>query len=390
MAFNFDFGGSAPVPCLMGKAFTPAQAGEIAEQLLGESPTRVVIVDHPPTKGLPALVRALLAEDVEVVIRDHHDVTDEEVARGGRAAETRAAADEIRSLLGERATISTRQAHPACSGLIELGEFASPGTVILADADLDGLTAAMKAVGMAYPELDSDAAILDGPRTGQTAEGGLSPLAVLLAKGLGTIPPYSPRRPEASENAKSKLFADFVAAASLAPSDPSFEGPRCPWCGSEDHGGRCCTEWQRDQDAREATARLMERVALYEAQIAEAERLAGTATEPTPGVWLVDTIGADRYDLGTLSRALEARPGCRVTVVRKDGGPIAAACGGVQYSLARTKAVEDAGIDLRTLLPEGTESSPASGVISNTPFLLHVSEERWTEILPALRAVLDE
>ena len=77
--------------------------------------------------------------------------------------------------------------------------------------------------------------------------------------------------------------------------------------------------------------------------------------------------------------------GAKVTVVRKDAGPIAAAHG-VQYSLAVVRKYQEE-INLQSMLPSGFESSPAAGIISNVSFLLHVSEKVWEEVvLPALRS----
>lgn len=66
-------------------------------------------------------------------------------------------------------------------------------------------------------------------------------------------------------------------------------------------------------------------------------------------------------------------------------GPIAAKHG-VQISLA-VKPERQKEVNLQELLPAGFESSPDAGIISNTTFLLHVSEAKWKEVvLPALRA----
>ncbi|OGH79679.1 MAG: hypothetical protein A3C10_01205 [Candidatus Magasanikbacteria bacterium RIFCSPHIGHO2_02_FULL_48_18] len=70
-------------------------------------------------------------------------------------------------------------------------------------------------------------------------------------------------------------------------------------------------------------------------------------------------------------------------MVRKDTGPIAgfekkAGRPGIQYSLAVPKARQEE-VNLQSLLPQGFTSSPASGIISNTSFLLHVSETVWAE-----------
>ena len=50
---------------------------------------------------------------------------------------------------------------------------------------------------------------------------------------------------------------------------------------------------------------------------------------------------------------------------------------------------EQAKINLQELLPTGFVSSPDTSIISNTTFLLHVSENVWNEtVLPALKAKL--
>ena len=331
---------------LMVKFFGEDAATECVQSVLGMGARRVVFLDPPATTHLVSAISALTTDGVEVVVRDHHDVP---APRSQRDEEIRAAAQAVRELLGERATISHRATHPACSTLLQVGEFAGEGTVIVADPDADGLTAAMKAVGVTYEGLDEDAAVLDGPRSEQVA-GRLSPLALLLVKGLATVPAYDQARPQVSEGAKATLFEQFAKAAS----------------GDE-----------------AALKGLTDKVTAYEAGVAEAERLAATATEPLPGVVMVDVVGSPAYDLTTLAARLEARPGCRVTVVRKDTGPIAgfekkAGRPGIQYSLAVPKARQEE-VNLQSLLPQGFTSSPASGIISNTSFLLHVSETVWAE-----------
>ena len=299
---------------------------------------RVLFVDTPATLELAAMVETLTELGVVCHVRDHH--------RGeGRTPE---AAKVVEMALGENARIVTRADAPGCAALVELGEFAGEGTVIVADPDLDGLTAAMKAAGVTYPGLETDAEVFD-VRPRQSAET-LTSLGWTVVRALSTLPPFNPQRPEVSENAKMELFQSFVAAAS------------------------------GDIEARSG---LESRVATYEAGVAEARKLAESISAPCAQVSSVDTCGAPRHDLNTLTQAMEAT-GAKVTVVRKDAGPIAAAHG-VQYSLAVVKKHQEE-IDLRTLVPAGSESSPKAGIISNTSFLLHVSEKVWEDtILPALR-----
>lgn len=327
----------ATVPAVFTKFFAAADREGTLAAIPAET-KRVLFVDTPSTPELAETVKALVELGVEVHVRDHH--------RGeGRTPEV---AEAVEVVLGERARIVNRADAPGCAALVELGEFSGEGTVIVADPDLDGLTAAMKAAGVSYEGLEQDAEIFDvRPKQGPDT---LTPLGWTVVRALSTLPPFNPKRPEVAEKAKAELFGAFVAAAS--------------------------------GDA-EAGAGLEAKVAAYEAGVAEAKKLAEGISSPCAQVAFVDTCGAPRHDLTTLTRAMEAT-GAKVTVVRKDMGPIAAAHG-VQYSLAVVKRYQEE-IDLRNLVPEGSESSPAAGLISNTTFLLHCSEKVWEEtVLPALR-----
>jgi hypothetical protein len=170
---------------------------------------------------------------------------------------------------------------------------------------------------------------------------------------MATLPPYNPKRPEIAEKAKGDLFSSFVAAT---------------------------------QGDAEAKSSLEAKVEQYEAGVAVAKELVSKAQELCPGLIFVDTTGSDRHDLMTLTRGLEAK-GARVTCIKKEFGPIASAHGS-QFSLAVVKKYQQ-DINLQETLPAGFESSPASGIISNTTFLLHVNEEVWSStVLPALKANL--
>jgi hypothetical protein len=167
------------------------------------------------------------------------------------------------------------------------------------------------------------------------------------------LPAFDAARPQVSEDAKAKLFGDFVSVV------------------------------QGDSDAK---ARLEKGVETYEAGVKEAERLSALVTDILPGVSFIDVSTAPRFDMGTLAAKMEGRSGCKVTVQRKSQGPIAGKHNGIQISLAVAKA-HQAAVNLQELLPSGFTSSPESGIISNTTFLLHVSQGVWdSTVLPALTA----
>jgi len=331
------------VTVLFSKFFAAADREAVLAVLAALEAQQVVFIDTPATAELVATAEALVAEGITVVVRDHHD---EPSPSNPRAQTIADAATRLRKVASD-AVISNRSEHPACSTLITSGEFKAEGIVIVADSDLDGLTGAMKALGVTYEELDADAAVFD-ERPKQSAET-LSELGWLACRALGTLSPFNPKAPQRSEDAKAEFFSNFVAAS---------------------------------QGDEEALAGLRTKVAQFEEQVGNAKTLAETAEEVAQSAWLVDSREAPRFDLNTLSRELEGK-GAKVTVVVKAFGPIAAAHG-AQYSLAVARRHQKE-INLQELLPEGFESSPETGIISNTTFLLHVSEGVWNEtVLSAL------
>jgi hypothetical protein len=177
------------VSVVFSKFFAPTDADAVLEAIPADSKC-VVFLDTGATPDLAATIESLVERGVEVHVRDHH--------RGeGRTPE---AADTIEALLTGRAKIVTRQEAPACALLVETGEFASEGTVIVADPDLDGLTAAMKACGVVYDGIDADAEVFD-VRPRQSAET-LTVLGWTACRSLSTLPSFNKERPEVSETAK--------------------------------------------------------------------------------------------------------------------------------------------------------------------------------------------
>lgn len=327
------------------KAFKAEEGSALAAEIAKEMPLggrRVVIIDHPPTAGLVPLIRALRDEGAQVFLRDHHADADRD---GSVVAECRQILDGTDYPVNERAVIVTRAEHPACSTLVEAGEFRDD--VIIADADQDGVTAALKAAGVSYPELDADAVVLDGPQTGKTAEN-LSLLGLLFVRAWGAIPPFG-------SGPRESVFRQVVGAFSIAVS-------------GHDAG--------YDELARLA--------AEYERKVANAKSLAAKAEMLSPQIRFVDASGATDFDPPTLAAELDK--GVAVSARKVSTGPIAGKPGGfgAQISLARTKQGETAGIDLAKLVPADWARGPEHGVISNTPFLLHLSPEKWEAFRPIL------
>jgi hypothetical protein len=336
------------VPVLFIQAFTADDAQSILwfvrEAAANSSSKIVLFIDTPIAPYTVPAVNMLTDEGYRVVLRDHHGL-DGEPTNDNEKRVSRDTA-RLKASLGEDCVITKRRLHPACSTLVTVGEFATAAAII-ADPDADGLTAAAKAIGLFYPELDADAAILDGEPYLQVTG---SPLSQLLAKGIATLPSFDRRKPKEREDAKKRLFARWLDAA------------------------------KGNQNA----LKELERTAhLFDDATEVSKHLASQLQLVAPGVVLVDASDSPIYVPGALMHLMEEGSDCRVTVVRKALGPIAA-LHGIQYSLSVTKQYQDQ-VDLRKLIPSNWKADPANGVISNVPFLLHVSEEMWlNHVLPKL------
>jgi len=307
---------------------------------------RILFIDTPITPATVEAVENLKSENFQVVFRDHHGI--EGNPSNNREKRVVEATAKLHQLLGADCHITVRRLHPACSTLVSTGEFAD-AVAIIADPDADGLTAAMKAAGVSYPGLDDDAAKLDGEPQSQVTG---TPLSQLLAKGMAVLPSYDSSKPKEREVTQQKLFTDWLKAA----------------CGNES-----------------AMKRLEKCTVVYDAATKVSQTLAHTAVNIAPGVVLVDVVDKPLFDPGTLNALIEQDPQCRIIVLKKSLGPIAA-LHGIQYSLSVAKAYQDS-VNLQELIPAHAKSNPEIGIISNVSFLLHTSEDVWkTEVLPRLKS----
>lgn len=313
---------------------------------------KVVFLDIPPTEALLGVIKGLKKQGISVGVRDHHGVSNPTTPR---EKEIYAAAGEVMSLVTEDSVMTTRFDSPSCVDLVSLGEWARDyETLLVADADMDGVLTAMKAVGIGYEGIDSDGGLLDGPQSGMTVENGVSSLGMLLVKGWSTLPPFNRERPTVRQEALERLVLKFAEAT---------------------------------RGEVVALDELKSLAVDYDAQLEAARNLAQSSIELYPGIWVTDTTSVKkRYNNGELSRILESKDGCKVTVTIKQDGPIGKLFG-LQYSLAVARQHQK-DINLSVLVPEGTVSSPEAGCISNTSFLLHCSKEVWEEILPKLQSLV--
>lgn len=312
---------------------------EILEFLKEKKPSKIVFLDTPPMQGsLKAIsqIKEILPE-TEIIWRDHHDIKSPSTERDIEIANV---ASQIREQIGANAIIETRKEYPAISLLLKESEFDSNDTIIIADNDLDGFTGSLKACGIIYPELDSDAEIFDGPRSAQNGET-LSEKAWLLSRAMSTLPSFNPKAPEISIRAKKELYQSFI---------DMING---------------------DEKAKE---QLLSKVNEYEKQVETAKKLLEKIETIGESTLLIDTTDSERYDLATIAEHMDKST--KISVIKKSEGPIASNHGGIQYSIVVSKKFQE-GYDIREILPEGFTSDLKTGIIANTPFMIHISENVW-------------
>jgi hypothetical protein len=168
---------------------------------------------------------------------------------------------------------------------------------------------------------------------------------------MATLPSYDAKEPKRREQAQKELFRDWVEIV---------------------------------QGNNRSQARMQSIVARYDDAVRVAQELATEAKEVVPGVMLIDCVGNTVFDVGTLTTLVEQASGCRISVIRKDLGPLAQ-LHGIQYSLAVAKQYQTE-INLQKLLPPEMRTDLQSGIISNVSFLLHVSDHIWVQVaVPRLR-----
>lgn len=325
-------------PVIFSKFFNETDAEAVRKELEKYDINNILFVDTPATAFLVDLFAYLRDEGVAVTVIDHHDTAGD----SPREQEIHSSVERVKGLLGIEAYYSTREEHPSCSTLISVGQYSYYDAVV-ADPDPDGLTAAIKALGVSYKEIDEDSAILDGPRT---ARNGMTPWGMLLNRAMSCIPAFDPARPDQSETAKAKLFQTFADAVKGGDKDD-----KAFW-----NLVTLTRAGQEDIDRQKAAA----------------EDIAKSAVNLARSVVMVDVTGETRrFDLSALMSRIEN--GNRLTVLKKSVGPIAT-IHGTQYTVA---VVKGAGINLQSILDEGVVSSPENGIISNVPYLLHLSQENW-------------
>ena len=248
-------------------------------------------------------------------------------------------------LLWDESIITNRDEHPACSSIVKKWEFAWKKVFVFADPDPDGLTAAMKALWAMYPELEADSKILDWAPGNKTTEWWLSPLWVLLALAMSTLPPFNIKKPFILEKERAKLFTIYAKA----------------------------TQWDQD-----AFKQLGVKVLVFESLIQIAKNILHHAKTIAPWVVLVEA-GNAQYDMWTLINWLEKIEGCKITVIKKTTWPH-----GTQFSFWVVKS-EKNNINLQDFLPKEFTSTPEAWILSNTSFLLHVNEENFKKVIEKIK-----
>jgi hypothetical protein len=120
---------------------------------------------------------------------------------------------ELRSKLRERAVILTRREAASCIGLVENNGWVTLGaSVVFFHADFDGFLSFLKGCGTVYPQIETDANILDGGKKNRSAR--VSNIGQLLADAHENLVPRFSTDPDGHHAVKQRIYqtvADFVS-----------------------------------------------------------------------------------------------------------------------------------------------------------------------------------
>ena len=318
---------------------TSLYGGRLLEQLHKDKVVdrRVLLADLGATDDLVSFVRTLLADQWRPSYRDHHD-TGHPVSAADYVRQR--AARELHTLLGDAFRCETREAHPSCVSLVNLGEFKDCGAIV-ADDDLDGILTSMRAVGLRYEGMEQDAVILDGP-------------AGVNHEKLSSI----------GQNIRRAWFTCHLTV---------------------EHGHNVYEERRR-------IIRLIERACLgavsafnelraRAALFFPAEERARALKIKRDGVFCFAVLPPGmQVDVNTLSRRME-QTNAKIGVFVNHNGVIANSCG-LQFRLCVLPSHLKS-IDLRFAI-RGLPIGPEAGVICNTPFMMVMSPQKFYEIQSAI------
>jgi hypothetical protein len=345
------------VPCIFSKVFDlSTRVAPEVEKFVDEANGLCTIhfIDIAATPDLVAIVENVVAAGGNVVYWDHHVPKPPRTPKDQEymAALTRLVA------LGAEGKAGSRDDFPGCAQLLA---GASPAktmaehggkVLVVADQDFDGLLGAMALCGVRYPGLEEDAGILDGPRS---SHGQLTPLAKVGADALSALPLFNPQKPEVFQIAWEAWAALYVASA------------------VGDNVAHSMLTGMAEEHAK---------------AVSVAEGLPLEYRSDGRFVYCALPPGSERIDLGTLARRMERSP-AMVTALEKTKGPVVDAGHDRQISIAVVKQFQGQ-IDLRDAVA-GLPTGPEEGIISNVPFLLHVSPVIWMgQVYPWLMKKLIE
>lgn len=295
---------------------------------------KIGFIDLAPSNEIMSLMRQIEDAGCEIgAFFDHHlDVF------AKNKAEVRNGA-EIERKLGNRSRVLTRKCASSSAHLVALGEWRKFGVnIVFFHADADGFFGFLKGCGVSYPEMDSDADILDGVAKGRK----LTSAGKLLADCLQYLVPAFSQNPEGHRIWKENIFREFGGwvADGCLPDDKRIIGLR----------------QRADEAAEEAIDIAMKLVAI---------------AKKIPG----DVVVSDFLPYIKAGKSI-AIPLWKSGILRKFGSVLICSTGsghmGEQMFIELPRAWQGK-YDLRDFLP--------NGVRGRAPFRAQVPLNRWEEFL---------
>lgn len=184
---------------ITGFAIQPNIAETEIKEILDAMPesARVAFVDLAPTKNIAGLADLIKARGHEVVSFYDHHLDPNSQAEMGNVARLRQKLDE--------AKIVTREEAPSCARLVTVGEWKRTVDVVFFHADFDGFISFMRGCGVDYPDMISDAAIMDKAKKGK-----LSLIGEKFADADHELVPWFSTNPREHYRVKVEVYQNFA------------------------------------------------------------------------------------------------------------------------------------------------------------------------------------
>jgi len=390
MAFATLTGKDSNIRAFWGRMFNPddvKDAQKWAEDQLSKGDVhRAVFLDTAPSTEFMPLAKYLHDCGVEVIVVDHHGVSQEEAARSGHMQEVRDREEGIKKYC-KKYIAKIRKEAPGCASLVSPGEYlpGSEGTLFFPDGDPDGLTTFLQAttpeniLKRNWPRLVKDGAILDGPPSHLNSYE-LSPPGWELSLAWGQLPSMSGNPASRDSDCKKLILAVCGYIQETNPKERMNQR----------------LFWMKYSQKADTSLAAVETVwaAYVKPRLEDDPSKRGIFEINHPELIRLVPAGHNKFHRGMLSARLRDLGYAALAEIKMLGSneiPLKHTIRGFHGGDVEIGILDEGLVDLRLLIPEDVKNTTADGMKCFLAGLMSTSIPLWRErIKPALEEAIQE